>query len=79
MISCTESRQALKQLKMEELDWLPQSGWEEAKVGGSGAADAGRASEAKRMGTFINQTIELHQFYLDRLQGAAKENLQVRC
>jgi uracil DNA glycosylase len=62
--------EALKSLGMEVVDWLPSVGWNQGAQEGAAAephADAGR------MGDFIAKTMELHRFYLDRLQGAADE------
>jgi uracil DNA glycosylase len=53
---------ALRALNLGEVDWLPSAGWARA-----GQADAGR------MGDFISQTMELHKFYLERLQEVKEE------
>lgn len=62
---------ALRSIGLEEVDWLPSVGWDRAHAQQPGAAD--RSGEAGRMGDFIAQTIELHKFYLDRLQGVKDE------
>ena len=56
---------ALKSLGMEEVDWLPAVGWDEGLTH--------QQDTAERMGDFIAQTMELHKFYLDRLQGVKDE------
>lgn len=48
----------------EKIDWLPSKGWREAFGG-----------EAKRMGDFVQQTMDLHQLYLERLQEVREEKL----
>lgn len=58
---------ALVSLGMDEVDWLPSVGWNKGTAGAGGAADA------DRMGDFIARTMELHRFYLDRLQGVKDE------
>lgn len=59
--------EALKKLKLDEIDWLPSVGWEKAlgKRAGSSSSSSGIAKE---MGDFIAETKELHQMYLDRLK-----------
>ena len=58
---------ALGALGMEKVDWLPPVGW---------SVRAGHdALETQRLGDFIEKTRELHKLYLDRLQGAADEQL----
>jgi uracil DNA glycosylase len=58
---------AVTALGMEKVDWLPRVGWN---------LRAGRdAQETQRLGDFIEKTRELHKLYLDRLQGAAEEQL----
>jgi uracil DNA glycosylase len=56
---------ALRALGMDEVDWLPSVGWDAGK--------AEHADTAGRMGAFIATTMELHKFYLDRLQGVKDE------
>jgi uracil DNA glycosylase len=56
---------ALKALGMDEVDWLPAEGWHEELPA--------QQETAERMGDFITQTMELHKFYLDRLQGVKDE------
>ena len=48
---------ALEDLKMKPVDWLPKQGWD---------AKAGKTAE--KMGDFIATTMELHKTYLERLQ-----------
>jgi hypothetical protein len=50
---------------MGEVDWLPSAGWDKGH--------AAHADTAGRMGDFIAKTMELHKFYLDRLQGVKDE------
>lgn len=52
---------------LEPVDWLPSAGW---NGGGSGV---NASAEAKRMGAFIEKTIELHKVYLERLQEVGEE------
>ncbi len=56
---------ALRSLGMDEVDWLPAAGWNQ-----QGTA---HQETAERMGDFIATTMELHKFYLDRLQGVKDE------
>jgi uracil DNA glycosylase len=56
---------ALRALNMDEVDWLPSAGWDQAHPKHEGTA--------RRMGDFIARTMELHRFYLDRLQGVKDE------
>jgi uracil DNA glycosylase len=56
---------ALTALGMGEVDWLPSVGWDKGQ--------ATHEDTAGRMGDFIAKTIELHKFYLDRLQGVKDE------
>ncbi len=58
---------ALATLSLPPVEWLPSQGWQQAL---GGAADAGR------MGAFIQETMELHKLYLERLQGVADEKLE---
>ncbi len=59
---------ALKKLGMDEVDFLPPAGWDE---------ELHRDQETSgRMGEFIEKTMELHKFYLDRLQGAKDEKME---
>ncbi|MDT0447843.1 ADP-ribosyltransferase domain-containing protein [Streptomyces hesseae] len=62
---------ALASLGMDEIDWLPNKGWNEAAAE-AGGADGGIA---ERMGAFIASTMELHQLYLERLAGVKDEGL----
>ncbi|MGF1580032.1 MAG: ADP-ribosyltransferase domain-containing protein [Gemmataceae bacterium] len=55
----------LKLLGMDEVDWLPAVGWDE---GGSAHDET-----SEQMGEFITKTMELHKFYLERLQEVAAE------
>jgi hypothetical protein len=50
---------------MEEVDWLPAAGWDRVR--------AAHEETAGRMGDFIARTIELHKFYLERLQEVKEE------
>jgi uracil DNA glycosylase len=56
---------ALRSLGIEEIDWLPSTGWDQARQQDPG--------DHERMGEFISQTIELHKFYLERLQEVKDE------
>ncbi|MFO0650739.1 MAG: ADP-ribosyltransferase domain-containing protein [Polyangiales bacterium] len=56
---------ALVELGASEIDWLPTPGWK------SRLPTAPETTE--RMGGFLKDTMELHKFYLDRLQGARDE------
>ncbi|MEZ4410983.1 MAG: ADP-ribosyltransferase domain-containing protein [Polyangiales bacterium] len=56
---------ALTELGATPIDWLPTPGWK------SRLATAPETTE--RMGGFLQETMELHKFYLDRLQGARDE------
>jgi uracil DNA glycosylase len=51
---------ALRELGLPEVDWLPSEGF-----------SAG--AESHRMGAFIDHTMELHKQYLERLQGVGDE------
>ncbi|UJR84971.1 ADP-ribosyltransferase domain-containing protein [Sandaracinus amylolyticus] len=55
---------ALRELGMAEVDWLPKQGF-----------SAG--TESARMGEFIDRTMELHKLYLDRLQSVGDERAAV--
>jgi len=57
----------LVELGASEIGWLPTPGWQERH---NAAPET-----AERMGGFIKDTMELHKFYLDRLQGARDEIL----
>jgi uracil DNA glycosylase len=56
---------ALAELGASPIDWLPTPGWNDR------LATAPETTE--RMGGFLKDTMELHKFYLDRLQGARDE------
>ncbi len=56
---------ALTELGASEIGWLPTPGWQQRH---NAAPET-----AERMGGFIKDTMELHKFYLDRLQGARDE------
>jgi len=58
----------LDSLGMEAIDWLPVVGWNERHEEQKDTAD--------RMGDFIAKTMELHRFYLDRLQGVGDEKME---
>jgi hypothetical protein len=60
---------ALTELGASEIGWLPTPGWQERH---NAAPET-----AERMGGFIKDTMELHKFYLDRLQGAKDERPDV--
>ena len=63
----TDVNDAVASLGMEKVDWLPPVGWN---------VRAGQdAQETQRLSDFIEKTRELHKLYLDRLQGAADEQL----
>ncbi|MFC9295110.1 macro domain-containing protein [Streptomyces sp. NPDC057011] len=61
--------EALASLGAEGIDWLPSKGWND------GAAGAGGADVAARMGAFIESTMNLHQLYLERLTSVKDEGL----
>lgn len=63
--------EALASLGADEIDWLPDTGWNKlaAQTGGVGG------DVADRMGAFIASTMELHQLYLDRLSSVKDEGL----
>ncbi|MHA7957853.1 ADP-ribosyltransferase domain-containing protein [Streptomyces sp. L500] len=63
---------ALASLGMDQIDWLPSKGWNDAAAEAGGGADGG---VAERMGAFIASTMELHQLYLERLAGVKDEGL----
>ncbi len=58
---------ALKSLGMGPIDWLPSVGWDKGAKA--------QVETADRMGDFIVKTMELHKFYLDRLQGVGDEKM----
>jgi uracil DNA glycosylase len=55
---------AVRALGMDEVDWLPAVGWDQAHQD---------PDTAGRMGEFITQTMELHKMYLERLQEVKEE------
>jgi uracil DNA glycosylase len=57
---------ALRALGMDEIDWLPSTGW-------NTGTQEGASADADRMGEFISKTRELHKLYLDRLQEVQEE------
>lgn len=59
---------ALAELGAAPIDWLPTPGWKDRL---SAATET-----TERMGGFLKDTMELHRFYLDRLQGAKDEKLE---
>lgn len=59
--------QALSQLSIPPIDWLPAEGWNQ------GAAHD--QAEQRRLGEFIDRTRELHKLYLERLQDVGAEAL----
>ncbi len=59
---------ALESLDMASIDWLPAAGWNEGHEA--------HKETAGRMGDFITKTMELHRFYLDRLQGVGEEKME---
>ncbi len=68
---------ALTSLGLTEVDWLPSVGWNKSAASKGAGASASVASaagaEADRMGDFIQKTMELHKFYLERLQEVKEE------
>ncbi|MGW0433466.1 ADP-ribosyltransferase domain-containing protein [Micromonospora sp. NPDC003197] len=62
---------ALRALGADEIDWLPNKGWDKLTIeqGGTDAATA------DRMAAFIASTMELHKLYLDRLASVKDEGL----
>jgi uracil DNA glycosylase len=57
---------ALKSLGLNEVDWLPSVGWDKAHD----------QAAVGRIGDFMTTTMELHKFYLDRLQGVRDEKME---
>lgn len=66
---------SLKSLGLREIDWLPSVGWNASAARASAKGDAApvNTDEADRMGDFIQKTMELHRFYLERLQEVKDE------
>jgi uracil DNA glycosylase len=62
---------ALRALKTDEIDWLPSVGWNKADQSAGGTVS--QTGDAERMGDFIAKTMELHKFYLERLQEVKEE------
>jgi hypothetical protein len=60
---------AVQSLEMQPIDWLPAHGW-------NAGATAHEQADARRLGDFIEKTRELHQLYLERLQGVGDEQLE---
>ncbi|HEY7309344.1 MAG TPA: ADP-ribosyltransferase domain-containing protein [Gemmataceae bacterium] len=56
---------ALRSLGMDEVDWLPSTGWNQSQPQ--------HEDVAERMGAFIATTMELHKMYLERLQSVKDE------
>lgn len=56
---------ALGEIGASPIDWLPTPGWKSRLPAAP--------ETAERMGGFLKDTMELHKFYLDRLQGARDE------
>ncbi|MFO0603361.1 MAG: ADP-ribosyltransferase domain-containing protein [Polyangiales bacterium] len=56
---------ALAEVGASPIDWLPTPGWKTRL--------AAAPETTERMGGFLQETMELHKFYLDRLQGARDE------
>jgi hypothetical protein len=52
-------------LGAQPIDWLPVRGWR-----------AAHGETAQRMGAFVQETMELHQLYLERLQEVREEKLE---
>lgn len=63
---------ALQSLGMDTVDWLPAVGWNKGAVG-TITTTASQLQDADRMGDFITKTMELHKFYLERLQEVKDE------
>jgi hypothetical protein len=61
---------AVESLGMKPIDWLPKVGWN------AGVQAGGEQAETQRLGDFIEKTRELHQLYLERLQGVGDEALE---
>jgi len=59
----------LKELGMEEIDWCPSRGWESKLKGGLES----KGDDVARMGNFMQETLDLHKFFLERLGEVAKE------
>ncbi|MDF1661650.1 MAG: uracil-DNA glycosylase, partial [Planctomycetota bacterium] len=55
----------LTTLQMNEIDWLPEKGWNDG--------DSAELANADQMGDFIAKTMELHKVYLERLQSVKDE------
>jgi len=58
----------LKALGMEEIDWCPCRGWE-GKLKGLES----KSEDVARMGNFMQETLDLHKFFLERLGEVSKE------
>jgi len=59
----------LKALGMEEIDWCPSRGWEAKLKGGLES----KGEDVARMGNFMQETLDLHKFFLERLGEVSKE------
>lgn len=55
---------ALKKLKLPQIDWLPDESWKTKLAATSSAS----SSKAEEMGNFITETQDLHKMYLERLK-----------
>lgn len=62
----------LKDLKLPEVDWLPDAAWLKKAMGKKGPASASSGSAAA-MGSFIKETKELHKMYMERLQSGLEK------
>jgi uracil DNA glycosylase len=67
---------ALRSLGADEVDWLPSVGWNKG-MDQAGADTTGQPGDAERMGDFIAKTMELHKFYLERLQEVKEETREL--
>jgi hypothetical protein len=63
-----EINEKLKALGMEEIDWCPSKGWE-SKLKGYES----KGADVARMGSFMQETLDLHKFFLERLGEVSKE------
>lgn len=63
-----EINKHLKALGMEEIDWCPSRGWESKLKGMESKGD-----DVARMGSFMQETLDLHKFFLERLGEVSKE------
>jgi uracil DNA glycosylase len=63
----------LKALGLPEIDWLPSVGWDSKMNSTKGAKKASGSNDVSRMGDFLQETLDLHKFFLERLGEVSKE------